>query len=448
MKVKMIGAIAFLVMISSFWGWVYADDEDDFNCIDECYSDYNVVTAKNEDKAFEKCVKACQKENCIQKDNTSTYTSIPNTIKQTQIKQMENQSCQWFYSCKDQVVKTITKLTGSDKVDIQYQNFLQYTRTIYNAYEKEYNELGKKAKTNLNNCASYYNCEKKACIEDKKQTYKKGEEWYKNKEWDTKDIKKETYQNQKTECTNQYIKDVETNCTTGANNYNANIREFNESMKAIRTEKNKAEQVVYATATYRKQYLKLQCDDYTGSSNKYNEEDKKTSLYQQKKAQCDTLNIEYAKNKQKIEEWKSETVDDIQAQWWVHFELTDSPREMLDIVVYKANSDMQIQETAMDGITSHGTAANCPANAWRITRTLCWVKENIHPYIQWIVYAWLSLSILLLIRNGFLLVTNTVHGSAPDIKKRILYIGVGIVILTGFYYLIDLFMIVFAFIFD
>jgi hypothetical protein len=36
---------------------------------------------------------------------------------------------------------------------------------------------------------------------------------------------------------------------------------------------------------------------------------------------------------------------------------------MLDIVVYKENSDMQIQETAMDGITSHGTAANCPANA-------------------------------------------------------------------------------------
>jgi hypothetical protein len=74
------------------------------------------------------------------------------------------------------MVTIIKTMTGADKVDVQYQNFLQYTRTIYNAYEKEYNKLVKAAKTNLNSCASYYNCVKKDCTKWTKQTYKKGDE--------------------------------------------------------------------------------------------------------------------------------------------------------------------------------------------------------------------------------------------------------------------------------
>ena len=125
-----------------------------------------------------------------------------------------------------------------------------------------------------------------------------------------------------------------------------------------------------------------------------------------------------------------------------------SPREMLDKVVYDANAIDQYQETAMDGVTSRDESC---VNGWgRITNTLCWVKNHIHPYIQWIVYLGLTLSVILLIYNGFKMVTNVMHGEGDfwKIKTNILYIGLWIIILTGFYYLLDIVMAIINFLFD
>jgi hypothetical protein len=55
---------------------------------------------------------------------------------------------------------------------------------------------------------------------------------------------------------------------------------------------------------------------------------------------------------------------------------------------------------------------------------LDWLRQNINPYIQRAVYLGLSIAVILLIYNGFLMVTNAVHkeGEAAKIKKNIINI--------------------------
>jgi hypothetical protein len=122
----------------------------------------------------------------------------------------------------------------------------------------------------------------------------------------------------------------------------------------------------------------------------------------------------------------------------------------LDSFVDKANEDSKIQDTALDGITSK--AAEYSGNIkFRITNTLEWLKNNIHPYIQWVVYLGLAVATILLIVNGFLMVTNAVNGGEGDfskIKGRFINIGIGVIILTGFYYLIDIVTAVINFLFN
>ncbi|MEI7562737.1 MAG: hypothetical protein WCJ39_03315 [bacterium] len=68
------------------------------------------------------------------------------------------------------------------------------------------------------------------------------------------------------------------------------------------------------------------------------------------------------------------------------------------------------------------------------------MKNNISPYIQWAVYIGLSLAGILLIYNGFLMVTHSIHGSGDisKLKKNIMYIMIGVILLTGFYFIIRL----------
>ena len=101
----------------------------------------------------------------------------------------------------------------------------------------------------------------------------------------------------------------------------------------------------------------------------------------------------------------------------------ESPVKLLDQVVNKANEDHKIQETELDGVTS--TSAGYSGNPqYRITNTLEYVKNNIHPYIQRIVYLGLTVATILLIYNGFLMVTNVAHdqGELSKIKNNFIRI--------------------------
>ncbi|MDR2190790.1 MAG: hypothetical protein LBP53_06555 [Candidatus Peribacteria bacterium] len=129
---------------------------------------------------------------------------------------------------------------------------------------------------------------------------------------------------------------------------------------------------------------------------------------------------------------------------------TNSPIDLLDSVVKNANQDSKIQDTVLDGVTSQ-TAGYSGNIKFRITNTLDWIKNNIHPYIQWAVYLGLAIATILLIYNGFLMVTNAVNGEKGEfskIKGNFINIAIGVILLTGFYYLIDFITAVINFLFE
>jgi len=113
-----------------------------------------------------------------------------------------------------------------------------------------------------------------------------------------------------------------------------------------------------------------------------------------------------------------------------------NPVEVLDSVVSEANNTDQIQETSLDRINNQEWAY-----VWfQISNTLDWLRLHIATYLQWIVYIGLSLAVILLIYNGFLMVTHVVHkeGDFSKIKKNIMNIFIWVIILTSFYAIIKL----------
>lgn len=125
------------------------------------------------------------------------------------------------------------------------------------------------------------------------------------------------------------------------------------------------------------------------------------------------------------------------AQTDTRWQYGNDPISILDNVVRDANEDVRVQQTSLDNATDKEWAY---ASQYKITNTLDWLRNNINPYLQWAVYIWLSIAVILLIYNGFLMVTNAVHkeGETAKIKKNIINIVIGVIILTGFYFIIKL----------
>lgn len=122
---------------------------------------------------------------------------------------------------------------------------------------------------------------------------------------------------------------------------------------------------------------------------------------------------------------------DSRGQYW------EDPIQILDNVVKDANDEYKIQQTALDSATDKQWAY---ASQYKMANTLDRFRNNINPYLQRAVYIGLSVAVILLIYNGLLMVTNAVHkeGETAKIKKNIINIVIGVVILTGFYFIIKL----------
>ncbi len=114
-----------------------------------------------------------------------------------------------------------------------------------------------------------------------------------------------------------------------------------------------------------------------------------------------------------------------------------NPIQILDNVVSEANDEYKIQQTALDAITDKQWAYS---SQYKIANTLDWLRNNINPYLQWAVYIWLSVAVILLIYNWFLMVTNAMHNEwdMAKVKKNIINIVIGVVVLTWFYFIIRL----------
>lgn len=108
-----------------------------------------------------------------------------------------------------------------------------------------------------------------------------------------------------------------------------------------------------------------------------------------------------------------------------------NPVGILNKVVQNANDGQawyQIQDSALDYVEAG-------PGKYRIHNTLEWVRQHISPYIQWMVYIWLTTAVILLIYNGLLLVTWWIHEAWKREKVRwnMLNIWIWVLILTGFY---------------
>ena len=103
------------------------------------------------------------------------------------------------------------------------------------------------------------------------------------------------------------------------------------------------------------------------------------------------------------------------------------------------NSDI-VQNTDLDWVTSNYCNELAVDGRFSITKTLCNIKLHIGDYLQYVMYIWLSAATILLIRNGFKLVTSSDRDKQMTaFKKNFIYIVIWVVLLISFYYIIDIF---------
>lgn len=131
-----------------------------------------------------------------------------------------------------------------------------------------------------------------------------------------------------------------------------------------------------------------------------------------------------------------------QVQSW-NFDQT-SPVKILDEVHYQSNKNPSddVQDTKLDVVTSKYSACDwiAPDSRFTLTRTLCSIKANVKNYLQYVMYLGLTAATILLIRNWFKIVTAPDQGKQIwEFKKNFIYIVIWVLLLIGFYYIIDIF---------
>jgi hypothetical protein len=125
------------------------------------------------------------------------------------------------------------------------------------------------------------------------------------------------------------------------------------------------------------------------------------------------------------------------AQWDSRWLYGSSPTEVLNNVAEKANNDYEVQETALNNATDLQWSYQ---KQYKIANTLDYLRNNIAPYLQWTVYIGLVVAVILIIYNGLLMVTNALHKEwdFEKVKKRLINIVIGVLLLTGFYAIIKI----------
>lgn len=117
---------------------------------------------------------------------------------------------------------------------------------------------------------------------------------------------------------------------------------------------------------------------------------------------------------------------------------------ILDEVKYQSNNHPsdEIQNTDLDVVTSKESVCDwiAPDMTFSITRTLCSIKLKAKDYLQYVVYFGLAAATFFLIQNGFKIVTSSDREKQiAAFKKNLIYVIVWVVLLIGFYYIIDIF---------
>lgn len=117
------------------------------------------------------------------------------------------------------------------------------------------------------------------------------------------------------------------------------------------------------------------------------------------------------------------------------------PVMLLESVKHNANKykSEQVQNTQYDTIQSK-CGELWGDSRFTITRTLCNIKEKSKSYLQYVIFIWLTLATILIIRNWFKLVTSSDRWKEiKNFEKNIIYIVIGVVLILSFYRILDIF---------
>lgn len=123
-----------------------------------------------------------------------------------------------------------------------------------------------------------------------------------------------------------------------------------------------------------------------------------------------------------------------------HF--NENPVKVLEKVKKNANKSKteQIQKTELDNTTSRWCKDIAADPRYTITKTLCYVKNNVWSYLQYVMFIWLTAATIIIIWNGFKLVTSPNREKEMEaFKKNIVYIIIWVTLLLGFYYFLDIY---------
>ncbi len=129
------------------------------------------------------------------------------------------------------------------------------------------------------------------------------------------------------------------------------------------------------------------------------------------------------------------------AQQWHWGRYGDSPIEVLDNVAWDvSDEDGRIQQTALNDVSD--TQWSYPYQ-YKISNTLESIRKNIAPYLDWLVYIWTAMAVILLIYNWIRLITWVI--SEFDHNKAIWNIknlAIWLAVMWWFWALIKLTMII------
>ena len=101
------------------------------------------------------------------------------------------------------------------------------------------------------------------------------------------------------------------------------------------------------------------------------------------------------------------------------------------------------QENELDNVTSKYSCAELglwKESNYTITKTLCFIKEHIHDYIQYAVYVWLVWATIFLIWNWLqIVISQDKQKQIGVFTKNLKYIIFWVILITCFYMIIDAF---------
>lgn len=111
-----------------------------------------------------------------------------------------------------------------------------------------------------------------------------------------------------------------------------------------------------------------------------------------------------------------------------------------DIYSDQKQNNEAVQDTKMDYVSSDACNELSLDGRFTISKTLCYIKQSLHHYLQYVIYVGLSAAVIFLIWNGFKIITSSDREKEMgNFKKNLKYLIIWVILLVSFYAIIEIF---------